>query len=90
MTPTPIKLEGAMSIAKAEGLHQQLEAALREYSCIEIDASEVSRVDTAIVQLLASFLTDAENSGVQVSWRSVSDEMKEGVRLLGMDQILSF
>ncbi len=90
MSQSEIKLEGVVNIAKAEALHQQMEALVIGGAPVSIDASEVTRVDTSIVQLLASFLDALKRTGIEVSWSGVSDEFRDGIKLLGMEQAITF
>lgn len=89
MSDAIVKLEGAMTIAKAEALHSQLEEIFRSANPTKIDATEVSRVDTAVVQLLVSFISSKKAGGVNVEWVGVSDEFLAGAKMLGMDQYLA-
>lgn len=88
MSETVVKLEGAVTIAKAEALHTQLEEIFRSANPTKIDATEVSRVDTAILQLLVSFINSKKSGGVYIEWIGVSDDFIAGAKMLGMDQYL--
>lgn len=90
MSETLVKLEGAMTIAKAEALHHELEEIFRNSHPTKILASDVSRVDTSILQLLVSFINGMKSAGVAVEWDGVSEELLAGAKLLGLDQELSF
>lgn len=88
MSEAIVKLEGAMTIAKAEALHSQLEELFQSATATKIDATEVSRVDTAIVQLLVSFMNSMKASNINVAWNGVSEDFLAGAKILGMDQYL--
>lgn len=88
MSESLVKLEGAMTIAKAEQLHGQLEEIFRSANPTKIDASDVSRVDTSILQLLISFIESKKSGGVSVEWSGVSDEFLAGAKILGFEEHL--
>jgi len=89
MNEENIKLEGVVNIAKAENLFHEMEELVRHCNPTKIHASEVSRVDTAILQLLASFISHMSGEGAKVEWEGVSDELLAAVKLLGMEQALN-
>lgn len=88
MSESIVKLEGAMTIAKAEELYGQLEEIFRSANPTKIDASEVSRVDTSILQLLVSFVNSKKSGGVTVEWVGVSDDFLAGAKILGLEEHL--
>jgi anti-anti-sigma regulatory factor len=75
-------LEGAMTIAKAESLHHQLETLLQEQSKICINAKAVERADTSIVQLFSSLCDTADNLNIEVQILA-SEGLRECTTLLG-------
>jgi ABC-type transporter Mla MlaB component len=80
MEPNSIVLEGAQTIAKAEALHQEIEEQLNNSNRLSIDASDVERADTAVMQVLTSLVNDRE---VEVEIKA-SDALKECAHLLGL------
>ncbi len=89
MNEESIKLEGVVNIAKAESLFHEMENIVRQCLPTKIHASEVSRVDTAALQLLASFISHMNTAGAKVEWSGVSDELLAAAKLLGMEQALN-
>lgn len=89
MTDELIKLEGNVSIAKAESLFHQMEEVLRLGHPTKICAADLSRVDTSILQLIASFMDGMNKNGVSVEWDGISDELKAAAKLLGMEQSIN-
>lgn len=57
---------------------------------ITIDASKVEDVDTAGMQLLASFVKSINDSGRNVNWCEASSEMQEAISELALDEALAF
>ena len=82
-------LEGVLTIARAESLYSELGELEVSTSSFSIDAHKVTRVDTAILQLLAGFFTFWVNKGVNIEWLGVSEEFKAAVLLLGLEQVLN-
>jgi len=89
MSQASIKLEGVVNIAKVESLHHELEDILKLGTPIKFSASEVSRVDTAALQLLSSFFKSMHSAGAEVTWDGVSDELVAAAKLLGLIQSLN-
>lgn len=83
-----LKLEKNSGIAVAEALGSKLEEYFAAGGPMTIDASEVERVDTSVIQLIYSFITSMTSSGVKVSIVQPSDVFKESVILLGFASYL--
>ena len=88
MSDAVINLEGVVNIAKVEALHHEMESLLEHASPTTINASEVSRADTAALQLIASFFKSMSAAGAAVSWGDVSEELSAAAKLAGLDQVL--
>lgn len=89
MSEEILALPGQSGIAKAEEIHQKLDGMLLCAEPIVLDAGKVERVDTAVLQMLYSFVTSARAAGVRVSWGEVSTEFRAGARQLGLDKVLA-
>jgi len=83
-----INLEGVVNIAKVEAIHHEMEEFLKQALPTTINASDVSRADTAALQLLASFMKSMALADVTVVWAGASEELKEAASLLGLEQTL--
>jgi len=83
-----INLEGVVNIAKAEALHQQMENILKEAIPATLQATDVQRVDTAILQLLLAFFKSMASVRVAITWKGVSDELLVAIKLLGLEKEL--
>ncbi len=88
MSEPNLTLEGAVNIAKAEKLHGELEELLKHGTPTIIDASGVSRADTAALQLLASFFQSMKAAEVDVTWHEVAEELVEAAKLAGLAVML--
>jgi len=89
MSEANIKLDGVVNIAKVEGLHHEMEEILKHGSPTTIYAAEVSRADTAALQLLAVFTRSMADAEIGLTWDGTSDEFKGAAKLLGLEDALN-
>lgn len=88
MAKKEIELSGVMTIAKAEALHHECEAALRDGLTITIDASELERSDTAIMQLLCVLNKQVQQAGPELSLSlKGGDAFDQYITLLGLHDL---
>jgi len=85
-----LNLEGSLGIAEAETLYQRLLAILDAQVDVCIESETLSRVDTAGVQLLYSFVKEANVRSMKVEWKSVSDALRENAAMLGLSENMGF
>ena len=71
------------NIRGIEGLHEQL-TAIADQGEVELDGSEVSRIDTAALQLLAAFFVDRQRTGKSTRWASASDSLHDAAAVAGL------
>lgn len=55
---------------------------------INIDASQLSRVDTAGLQLLTAFVIDINRQKIDFTWKNVNDELVVCAQRLGLNELL--
>lgn len=79
-----LKLPEEISIANVGDWQDKLAAALQDASSLTLDAAELSRVDTAGVQLLAVLFKQAESSGVSIGWSASSATLETTASQLGL------
>ena len=89
MSSEIVKLEGVLNIAKAEALHAEFEGLEKNGRPLIINASDVSRVDTSILQLLVALFRSLAALHVEVKWAGISDEFKASAKLLGLEAELN-
>ena len=87
-TDKTLVLPEEISISNISQWHSELNDLLQQASSIDIDASDLSRLDTAAVQLLSVFSNTARDSGINLNWLSVSDDLQTTAQQLGLDQLL--
>ncbi|MDH5324808.1 MAG: STAS domain-containing protein [Gammaproteobacteria bacterium] len=78
----------SLDIAYSAILKDELLKALESKQDCYIDAANVSRVDTASLQVLAAFVRDLETQGSKLVWQGDSEVIRQGAGLLGLEQIL--
>ncbi|AEG00562.1 STAS domain-containing protein [Methylomonas methanica] len=88
-TQCQIVLESVQNIQTVAKLHQQLQCMLDECDKIDIDASAVTQIDTASLQLLLVLKLTAIKSHKEVSIDFPSEKFMEAANLLGLSEMLS-
>lgn len=83
-----ISLQSVVNIQQVRELHQQLLNALENNKKIEIDASEVTNIDTASLQLLLVLKTTAIIQQKEIVFDFPSERFIDSARLLGIDGLL--
>ena len=79
-----IELDATLTIQNVVKLYEKLKRSYAENDAIEINASHVSSIDTATLQLLLSLKKDAIKNLKQVIITSSSVKFIESARLLGL------
>lgn len=83
-----VDLGSTLTIQHVGELHEKLKLSLAMFDEIEINASDVSAIDTASLQLLVALKKDAANLQKQVSIIYPSPRFVESAQLLGLLEIL--
>lgn len=84
-----LRLSDSLDITMIESLYRQLETALAaKQSVLMLDAGQVSRVDSAALQLLAVFCREAREQGYSVRWRKPSSALCHAAAWLGLSDWL--
>jgi len=82
-----LSLPEECTLADAATLKVRLAALLTTENSVTIDVSGVRRIDTASLQLLASFTRDRRASALAVDVRGESPAFGEAVRLTGLGRL---
>jgi ABC-type transporter Mla MlaB component len=53
-------------------------------ACVSLDAANVERIDTAVLQLLCAFVRDRQARGLKVQWQGASTALQEAADLLDL------
>lgn len=83
-TKTVITCEPTVDINFASILYEHLKNAINTNHEVEIHAGEVTKIDTAILQLFFAFMLEAKTTGLVVNWVDVSETFRASADLLGM------
>lgn len=79
-----VQLGPSLQIKDVQDAHRMLAAALTADAAITVDIGEVTAVDTAGVQLLVAFQSDAARRGVSVQFRGTSAALTHAMTVLGL------
>lgn len=79
-----LEWRGSLDISKVSDVQEELRDALLEATKIELDAASVERADTAMLQLLCSFLKAAEAKNVEVKWVGASEVLLKAAKTLDL------
>lgn len=84
-----LKLPSELTISHVEEFHQQVLQVLHAEHEVSIDVSDVTRVDTASIQVLCALqkhLLDINNG---IRWHGESQALKNAVDELGLTELLA-
>ncbi|MBA2077221.1 STAS domain-containing protein [Rhodanobacter sp. PCA2] len=82
-----VRLPPDCRLGALSALHAELVAALPG-GAVELDGSQVERVDTAALQLLVLLCRELDRRGGTLAWRGSSAALDEAAGLLGVAKIL--
>jgi len=83
-----IILEATLTIQKVTELHDNLLKAITDNDSLEIDASAVTTIDTASLQLLVILKQESIKLDKEVIFDFPSDKFIEAAELLGIEELL--
>lgn len=83
-----VKLDATLTIQNVVKLHEKLKKSYSTNNSLEIDASQVSSIDTATLQLLVALKKDAVKQQKSVVFAAPSRRFIESAELLGVLEIL--
>jgi len=83
-----LTLQNIQDISKSALLKQQIMVLIKDSKHIQIDASDVSRVDGSALQLLCALFAYANTHDIQLSWIKPSEAMLASAEYLGMKEQL--
>ena len=88
-TESQLALPDELSIANALEWKKRLSDLLQKEPPLSLNAAELSRVDTAAIQLLAAFVIEVKSSNIEFSWVEPSEMLKSTAQRLGMSEYLA-
>jgi ABC-type transporter Mla MlaB component len=76
------------TVADASSLKTGLTKLLDEAGTVTLDISAVQRIDTAGLQVIATFVRERESHGREVEWRGSAPAISSAAKLLGLSSLL--
>jgi phospholipid transport system transporter-binding protein len=76
------------TVADASTLKAGLAKLLDDPGVVTLDVSAVQRIDTAGLQVIATFVRERESQGRQVEWRGSAPALTAAAKLLGLSAFL--
>jgi len=77
-----------LDISFAAKLHSQLKDDVGKKGRVKFLSSDLIRIDTSCLQVLASFMSYAKENEISVEWEQQSDVVMEAARLTGLTKSL--
>jgi anti-anti-sigma regulatory factor len=85
---TTILCATRLDISLVQSLRSRLQEALQAKQPVVLEAVQVERVDTAVLQLFYVFFQEAHARGMPVHWQQPSLALQHAARLLGLSSSL--
>ncbi len=85
---TAFAVAAECTVADAGALKTGLAKLLEEPGTVTLDISAVQRIDTAGLQVIATFVRERESQGRQVQWHGEAPALSNAARLLGLGALL--
>ena len=76
------------TVADASTLKSGLAKLLEDSGVVTLDIGAVQRIDTAGLQVIATFVRERESRGRQVEWRGTAPALTAAAKLLGLSSLL--
>ena len=86
--PARLSLLGSCTIEGLGSHYEQLLRVLEDGAAVDLDLTEISRMDTAGLQLLLAFLSEMKLEGRTVSVSAVSDAVRQCAVSAGVTELL--
>jgi len=86
---TVVNCEPVLDINSATSLYSHLKDAIEHKHEVDINIEEVTRVDTAILQIFTAFIFEAKTLQLSVNWIGVSKNFFATAKLLGLERELA-
>jgi phospholipid transport system transporter-binding protein len=83
-----IPCEEALDISTVSELRALLLPLLEQQQPVVLSAAQVTRVDTAALQVLSAFFQDARSRDLAVRWQEPSEAVQRAARLLDLTHTL--
>lgn len=81
-------LDSVQDISKVRMLKNDIMALINDSDAIDIDASEVEKIDGSTMQLLTALFIYAQKNNMVINWIKPTRKIIEGAEVLGIKQLL--
>ena len=85
-----VVLDVTVGISEARALHEALGPLLSLQTPVVFHADRLERIDTAAMQVLASFCRTARQRRLALTWHAPSASLREAANLLGLESAFGF
>jgi len=86
---TPLNLPADLGIESACTLHQQLAVLLHHSALVHVDASTISRIHSACIQVLCAWVRARDKHGYKTVIGPVSPVLSQAAHVLGVARSLA-
>jgi ABC-type transporter Mla MlaB component len=86
--PGTFAIAAECTVADTGALKSGLAKLLEDSNVVTLDIGAVQRIDTAGLQVIATFVRERESQGRQVQWRGDAPALAAAAKLLGLSSIL--
>lgn len=83
-----LHLHGVQDISKSQALKNEMLSMVNDHDQINIDASDVERIDGTALQLLCSLFIYAKEHNLIITWLNPSEQLLESAKISGVETIL--
>jgi len=83
-----LQLNSIQDISKSQALKNDMLMLINDNDEIDIDASEVERIDGSALQLLCALFSYANQNNLVIHWLKPSDALQQAADTLGLKQVL--
>lgn len=83
-----VECNDSLDVSMVSDFKALLQQATGQTVPIILDASQLERVDGAALQLLAAFFLEAHETGLNISWREPTEQLRYAADLTGLTATL--
>lgn len=87
--PVDIVLNAQLDMACAKALQERLLYGLKQGAQVRLRGGLVERIDTACIQVLASFFQTAQHQALPVAWLDLSAPLERALQRCGLADLLA-
>jgi ABC-type transporter Mla MlaB component len=85
MASTAVTCGDVLDISVVAQKYAEFTEIIEKQEAIEISAGELQRIDGAGIQLLVALFNQAEQQGLEITWKDTSESLMDAASLLGVN-----